>query len=69
MNVITLYSTGCPMCMALKKMLDDKGITYSVENDVEKMKSLGIQHVPVLEKDGKQYSYPEAVRAVMKNEI
>lgn len=69
MKSIILYSTGCPMCRALEKMLNDKGVVYHTISDVEEMKSLGIMHVPVLSVDGKMYSYPEAVKAVMRNEI
>ena len=63
MNVV-MYSTGCPKCKILKKKLDEKKVVYEEEADVEKMKSKGINRVPVLEVDGKLFSYSEAVKLV-----
>ena len=63
MNVV-MYSTGCPKCKILKKKLDEKKVVYEEETDVEKMKSKGINIVPVLEVDGKLFSYSEAVKLV-----
>lgn len=63
MNVV-MYSTGCPKCKILKKKLDEKKVVYEEETDVEKMKSKGIDRVPVLEVDGKLFSYSEAVKLV-----
>ena len=63
MNVV-MYSTGCPKCKILKKKLDEKKVVNEEETDVEKMKSKGIDSVPVLEVDGKLFSYSEAVKLV-----
>lgn len=63
MNVV-MYSTGCPKCKILKKKMDEKKVVYEEETDVEKMKSKGIDRVPVLEVDGKLFSYSEAVKLV-----
>ena len=63
MNVV-MYSTGCPKCKILKKKLDEKKVVYEEETDVEKMKSKGINRVPVLEVDGKLFSYSEAVKLI-----
>ena len=63
MNVV-MYSTGCPKCKILKKKLDEKKVVYEEETDVEKMKSKGINRVPVLEVDGKLFAYSEAVKLV-----
>lgn len=60
MNVV-LYSTGCPRCKILKSKLDKKGITYSVVDDVDKMLSMGMVVVPVLEVDGVRMSFKEAI--------
>lgn len=60
MNVV-LYSTGCPRCKILKSKLDKKGITYSVVDDVDKMLSMGMTTMPVLEVDGVRMSFKEAI--------
>ena len=61
---VVMYSTGCPKCKILKKKLDEKKVVSEEETDVEKMKSKGIDRVPVLEVDGKLFSYSEAVKLV-----
>ena len=63
MNVV-MYSTGCLKCKILKKKLDEKKVVYEEETDVEKMKSKGIERVPVLEVEGKLFSYSEAVKLI-----
>ena len=63
MNVV-MYSTGCPKCKILKKKLDEKKVVYEEETDIEKMKSKGIERVPVLEVEGKLFSYSEAVKLI-----
>ena len=43
--IVTLYSNGCPRCNVLKKKLDQKGIAYEVNDDVNDMLALGIEQV------------------------
>lgn len=63
MSVI-MYTTGCPKCKILKKKMDEKKVEYEEETDVEKMKSMGIDRVPMLSVDGKLLSYLEAVKLI-----
>lgn len=60
MNVI-LYSTNCPRCKILKSKLDDKKVIYSIVNDVDKMLSMGMAVVPVLEVDGVRMNFKKAI--------
>lgn len=60
--MITLYSTGCPQCEILKKKLAAKGINYTENNDEQQMLSMNFTIVPVLEVDGKQMKFSEAVK-------
>lgn len=60
MNII-LYSTGCPKCNVLTKKLKSKDVEFSVVNDIETMRNLGISEVPVLSLDEKLLSFKEAV--------
>ena len=60
MNVI-LYSTNCPRCKILKSKLDDKEVTYSIVNDVDKMLNMGMTVVPVLEVDDVRMNFKEAI--------
>lgn len=60
---IILYSTkSCPRCSGLKRTLKDKGIDYEVCEDVDKMASLGISSIPVLEINGELLSSAESIR-------
>lgn len=59
-----LYSTGCPRCVTLKRVLDRDGVDYEVVSDIEQMKSLGIESVPVLKYGDKQYSFLEAIKSI-----
>jgi len=65
-NVI-LYSTRCPKCKVLEKKLNDKGVKYTENTDIEYMLSLGIQSAPMLEVDGERMNFNEAIKWV--NEI
>lgn len=62
--MIVLYTTGCPKCVILKAMLDEKGIEYETNTDIEKMISLGIKMAPVLEVDGKLMGFDKATEWV-----
>lgn len=59
--MVTLYSTGCSKCVVLKKKLDEKGIEYLENNDVDAMIEKGLNELPVLEVDGELYPFREAV--------
>ena len=44
-----LYSTGCPRCRVLQRKLDEAGISYEVNSNIERMKALGLRSAPALE--------------------
>ena len=52
MEVIVYSTLTCPKCKVLKAKLDRKGIVYTEEHDIDKMKELGIMSVPYLQIDG-----------------
>lgn len=62
MELIILYSTGCPNCIALKNELDKNKISYQIENNIDKIISLGISTVPTLEVEGHRMDKNEAVK-------
>jgi glutaredoxin-related protein len=64
--MITLYSTHCPRCRVLETKLTQKNIEFNVVTDVNKMESLGIQSVPILEVDDKLLNFTDAVAWVNK---
>ena len=61
MNVVVLFSTGCPKCKVLEAKLQQKHISYTENNDVDLMQSKGFTVVPVLEVDGVVYDFKRAV--------
>lgn len=63
-----LYSTGCPRCKQLAKMLDKGEIEYSVITDIDQMLREGLTEVPVLEVGGIRLSYQEAMDWLMQKE-
>lgn len=63
--MITIYTTAtCPKCKILKKKLDDKGIAYEEFTDEDEMQRMGIMSVPVLDVDGEQMDFPQAIKYV-----
>ena len=52
MSEIILYSNGCPKCKVLKAKLEAKNITFTENDNLEELVSMGIQSLPVLKVDG-----------------
>lgn len=69
METNILYSTGCPKCGLLKKVLEQKGIEYTVEDDVNKMLELGIEEVPMLKIQGKLMNYDKALHYIKERKF
>ena len=61
---IILYTTGCDRCKVLKAKLDAKNIQYKIMDDVEKMIEDGFKTVPILEVEGNQLVFSEAIQWV-----
>lgn len=61
-KMITVYTVGCPRCLILEKKLVQANISYRVCEDKEKMIARGIDHLPVMEVDGKMLGFAEAVK-------
>ena len=62
MDDLILYSTGCPQCEALEQMLNTHGIKFEICTDKEKMVSMGLTHVPVLEVSGVLMNFRDAIK-------
>lgn len=55
----------CGQCKVLKKKLENKNISFTVVEDIEKMLELGIQGVPVLQlDDGTKLTQIDAIKWV-----
>lgn len=68
--MIKIYTTqNCGQCKILKKKMEMKKISFIENGDVEEMKRLGIQNVPVLElEDGTKLTQVDAIKWVSAQE-
>ena len=57
---ITLYTTHCPMCNILENLLERKGLSYDIVDDVNVMIEKGFTAAPILQVDDVIYNYPQA---------
>ena len=64
MTDVILYSTGCPRCYVLKRKLDEKGIAYSENNNVDEMLAMGIMEAPMLKVDDVLMDFTTAVKLI-----
>lgn len=65
-----IYSTPvCPNCRLLKMKMAERGIAYEEISDTELMKEKGFLSVPMVEANGKTYTFREALEAVKKGEF
>ena len=62
MQKIIFYTTNCPRCQVLKKKLDNLGIDYELNNDIEEMMLWGIQTVPRLRIEKQLLDFSQAVK-------
>lgn len=61
MGKVILYSTHCPRCKVLELKLQQKGIDYEENNNVEEMTAKGFKEAPKLEVDGAIMDFKQAV--------
>ena len=59
--MVIMYTTHCPQCKVLEKMLNDKKIEYTQITDINIMKSKGSQSVPYLEVEGELKNFKESM--------
>lgn len=57
-----LYTTHCPQCRVLEKLLIDKGIEFEIVEDVELMRAMNIISVPQLQVNGTLMNMAMAVK-------
>ena len=63
----TLFSTGCPKCNVLKQKLDEKGIAYEINSDVDKIIELGFMAAPVLQIGDTYMEFSDAIKWLREN--
>lgn len=64
---IVLYSTGCPKCNILKKILTENNIQFIENDSVNEMQQLGFQEVPKLDVNGQILDFTDALAWARQN--
>ena len=62
--MIVLYTTHCPKCVVLEKKLRQKGIEFSIIEDIVEMEKLGIYYAPALKVDNELMNFTKAIEWV-----
>lgn len=58
--MITLYTINCPNCKILEERLRLRGIKFETCSDADKMLSMGMSTMPVLEVDNTFMNFQQA---------
>ena len=60
--MITFYSTNCPKCKVLSTKLDQAGVKYNINTNINTMLSKGIKSAPALEmENGRIMDFSQAL--------
>lgn len=65
-NEIILYTTGCPKCKVLEKLLKQRDIAYSTESRAEQLEAEGFKSVPMVKVNNIIMDFGEAFRWAAK---
>ena len=69
MGKVILYSSNCPKCKQLEKMLNIAGIEYEICTDIDCMLALGMRDAPNLQVGGKILNFAEAWKWIKEQEV
>lgn len=65
--MVKLYSTHCSQCIMLESLLKKQKVDFELVNTTpEKIKEMGFSSVPILEVDGKFFTFTDAKAWVTK---
>ena len=64
---VILYSTGCPKCNLLKKIMTENKIKYTEVTSIDEMQALGLTEAPQLSIDGQFYKFKDALMWARQN--
>lgn len=66
---VTLFSTNCPKCKVLEAKLEQVGIECDVVTDENVMIEKGFTSAPMLEVDGEEMGFMEALKWISERGI
>lgn len=67
MSVI-LFSTNCPKCKILEKILKEKNINYDY-GDIQEIIDKGFCEAPILKVDNNYYSFSDSIKMLRKESL
>jgi len=67
---IILHTTDCPKCRILEKKLDQNGIKYHKNDDIQAMIDAGFREAPLLQIDEDTFlTFPDAAKWINTREV
>lgn len=66
---VVMFSTQCPKCKVLQKKLDDAGVSYTENCDVDAMMERGIRQAPMLLVGDELMDFTRAIAWVRQQEV
>lgn len=66
--MIVLYSTNCPACKILEAKLTNANINFQINNDIDKIISMGFTSAPILQINENFLTYKQAIEWLRKGE-
>lgn len=68
MDYIVVYSTHCPQCKVLEKKLQLAGFNFTIVDDAERMREMGMKSAPGMQVNcGPIMNFKEAITWVKEN--
>ena len=68
MDYIVVYSTHCPQCKVLEKKLQLAGFNFTIVDDAERMREMGMKSAPGMQVNcGPVMNFKEAITWVKEN--
>lgn len=66
---VILFTTHCPKCNVIVKKLNNAGIQYETNEDIEEMRKRGYTSAPMLDVDGISYDFSQILKLLKEKEF
>lgn len=64
---VKLFSTNCPQCKGIERMLKSKGIEFELITDLDQVLATGKTSAPILQVDGGDYLVGKDIHVWINN--
>lgn len=65
--MVTLYSTNCPQCKGVERLLKTKGIEFELVTDMDKVLATGKTSAPILQTEEGEYLIGKDIHVWINN--